>query len=322
MAISTLSRKLLWGRAASHCAMPSCRRPLAHQSDISNGAVLVGEEAHIVAKSPDGPRGDSPLSPDQRDEYSNLILLCPTDHALIDKAPEDFSVGFLLDMKEQHEAWVGTTLGSATNPADEKWAAIVDDLAARLSLDTWARDLSSLLSGGEASMAVSTEERLRACLHWIATRQWPRGHEDLNKVIETVGHLLNELLSTFSQHADPDRSGERLRFKRFYKITAWDQVRYDSLLNEYKESRQYLADITLELTRYVNLFSEIVRNEIDPDFQDEEGYVTLVIEGDILRFDTHVPRFSTEEILEIKDSEHPFQDFDRLRSTRSPRLSW
>lgn len=79
--------------------MPSCRRTLAHQSDFGGGAVLVGEEAHIVAKSPDGARGESPLSPEQRDEYSNLILLCPTDHALIDKAPEDYSVSLLLEMK-------------------------------------------------------------------------------------------------------------------------------------------------------------------------------------------------------------------------------
>lgn len=322
MAISTLSRKLLWGHAASHCAMPSCRRELSHRSDFSGGAVLVGEEAHIVAKSPDGPRGDSPLSAEQRDEYSNLILLCPTDHAMIDKAPNAFSVSALLDIKEQHEAWVRTALGIASNPADERWAALIDNLTARLGLDTWADDLSPVLSGGEASMAVSTEERLRACLLWIATRQWPKGHKNLHKLIETIGHFLNELLSRFTQHSETDRSGKRLRFEAFYKISFWDEALYSSLLDEYKECRQYLADITLELTRYVNLFSEIVREEIDPDFRDEQGYTTLVIEREVLRFDTHVPRFSQDEITEISASEHPFRDFGEHRSARAPRLAW
>ncbi|WP_255771834.1 hypothetical protein [Pseudarthrobacter sulfonivorans] len=322
MAISTLSRKLLWGRAASHCAMPSCRRTLAHQSGLNGDAVLIGEEAHIVAKSPDGPRGESPLSPEQRDEYSNLILLCPTDHALIDKAPEDFSVGFLLDMKAKHEAWVKGTLGAASNPADEKWAALVDDLTARLSLDTWHKDVSAVLSGGEASMSVSTEERLRACLHWIATRPWPKGHDDLRQLIETIGHLINELLSTFSQHSDRDRLGARLRFKAFYKIPVWDDDLYASLLSEYKEGRQYLADLVLELTRYVNLFSDVVRDELDPEFRDEEGYATLIIEGDILRFDTYVPRFTQEEASVISKSLNPFQDFAKHRSARAPRFSW
>lgn len=302
--------------------MPSCRRTLAHQSDFNGDAVLVGEEAHIVAKSPDGPRGESPLSPEQRDEYSNLILLCPTDHALIDKAPEDFSVSFLLDMKAQHEAWVKSTLGAASNSADVKWAALIDKLTTRLSLDTWHKDLSSLLSGGEASMTVSTEKRLRTCLHWIATRPWPEGHDDLQKVIRTIGHFINELLSTFSQHSEADSAGERLRFQAFYKIPVWNEDLYNSLLTEYKECREYLADIVLELTRYVNLFSDVVREEIDPDFRDEEGYATLIIEGDILRFDTYVPRFTQEEITGFDDSAHPLQDFAEHRVTRTPRFSW
>jgi hypothetical protein len=272
-----------------------------------------------VAKSPDGPRGESPLSPEQRDEYSNLILLCPTDHALIDKAPEDY---FLLEMKAQHETWVKSTLGAASDSTDVKWAALVDKLIDRLSLDTWNKDLSALLSGGEASMAVATEQRLRTCLHWIATRPWPEGHDDLQKVIRTIGHFINELLSTFSQHSEEDRGGVRLRFEAFYKIPVWNDELYNSLLTEYKECRQYLADIVLEMTRYVNLFSDLVRAEIDPDFRDEEGYATLIIEGDILRFDTHVPRFTQEEIAEINDSAHPFQDFAEKRMTRTPRFSW
>ena len=322
MAITTLARKLLWGHAGNRCAMASCRRQLAHQSDSSGAAILVGEEAHIVAKSHDGPRGDSPLSPEQRDEYSNLILLCPSDHALIDKAPQDFSVASLLSIKAEHEAWVRSTLGTVSNPADEKWAALIDDLTARLGLDTWHKDVSSLLSGGEASMALSTEERLRSCLHWIVTRRWPEGHDDLRKLIETIGHFINELLSTFSRHAVADSSGERLRFETFYKIPIWNEELYDSLLHEYKECRQYLADISLELTRYTNLFRDIVQDELDPDFRDDVGYTTIIIEGDILRFDTYVPRFSQEEVSEFRASEHPLALFEEVRSKRSPRLSW
>jgi hypothetical protein len=225
-------------------------------------------------------------------------------------------------MKAQHEAWVKSTLGGASDSVDVKWAALVDKLTARLSLDTWHKDLSSVLSGGEASMAVSTEERLRSCLHWIATRPWPKGYDELQKVIRTIGHFINELLGTFSQHSEADRDGERLRFKAFYKIPDWNEGLYNSLLIEYKERREYLADIVLELTRHVNLFSDIVRNEIDPDFRDEEGYATLIIEGDILRFHTYVPRFTQEEIFEFDESAHPLRDFAERRSARSPRFSW
>jgi hypothetical protein len=50
--------KLLWGRAANRCSFPECRMMLTTEGDNS----LIGENAHIVARSPDGPRGDSPNS--------------------------------------------------------------------------------------------------------------------------------------------------------------------------------------------------------------------------------------------------------------------
>lgn len=72
----------------------------------------------------------------------------------------------------------------------------------------------------------------------------------------------------------------------------------------------------------MNLFSDVVRDELDPDFRDEEGYATLIIEGDILRFDTYVPRFTQEEVSDISKSVNPFQDFAEHRSARAPRFSW
>ena len=45
---------------------------------------LVGEIAHMVAESQDGPRGVSPLTIAQRNSYPNLLLLCLEDHKLVD----------------------------------------------------------------------------------------------------------------------------------------------------------------------------------------------------------------------------------------------
>jgi hypothetical protein len=42
------------------------------------------------------------------DEYPNLILLCPTHHRLVDKAPADFPPKLLYQWKDQHEAFVRT----------------------------------------------------------------------------------------------------------------------------------------------------------------------------------------------------------------------
>lgn len=97
--------KILWGRAANRCAFPNCRIELT-----PDGRSVLGEIAHIVAMSPSGPRGNNELSPDDRDDYSNLLLLCPTHHALVDSNPGEWTVDKLKLMKLEHERWVSSQL--------------------------------------------------------------------------------------------------------------------------------------------------------------------------------------------------------------------
>lgn len=105
----------LWGRAGGRCSL--CRIQLAA---VSLDGVL-GEAAHVVARSPDGPRGDDPLPQDKRDRYSNLILLCPNHHTEIDRDTTTWTVTRLQDAKHQHERWVQDQLdrGLLTPRADD-----------------------------------------------------------------------------------------------------------------------------------------------------------------------------------------------------------
>jgi hypothetical protein len=75
MAIGVRDRKRLWGLSASRCAFPDCRQELVEETSDGQAAVLVGQEAHIVGQSSDGPRGISDLSATERDSYDNLVLL-------------------------------------------------------------------------------------------------------------------------------------------------------------------------------------------------------------------------------------------------------
>lgn len=98
--------KILWGRAANRCAFPDCRIELTPDGEANT----LGEIAHIVAESPDGPRGNSDIPPELRDDYSNLILLCPTHHRMIDNNPEEWTVEKLKQLKQDHEKWVSIQL--------------------------------------------------------------------------------------------------------------------------------------------------------------------------------------------------------------------
>ncbi len=124
MAASNQAKLIVWTKAAGLCSFPECRRELV-QEPSRDGSVPVGEIAHIVAEQPDGPRGQSPLSLEQRNHPPNLMLLCPTHHTEIDKAPQTYTVERLIEFKRRHEMWVRLQLakpnlaGKRAMPAPE-----------------------------------------------------------------------------------------------------------------------------------------------------------------------------------------------------------
>ena len=115
MPIAEKEVKLLWGRAAGLCSNPECRIKLSSIED-EKAPFLLGEMAHIVARNVGGPRADGQAG---ADIYENLVLLCPTCHTKVDKAPNQFPIELLCNWKEVHETWVekmliGTTFETAT----------------------------------------------------------------------------------------------------------------------------------------------------------------------------------------------------------------
>lgn len=75
---------------------------------------VVGDECHIAAKSPGGPRFDPTIPNENIDLYSNLILLCKIHHKLVDDQPNTYAINELKKMKQNHELWVREALQSAS----------------------------------------------------------------------------------------------------------------------------------------------------------------------------------------------------------------
>ena len=113
MAISEQDIKRLWGKAAGICSHPDCNTDCLPFLDLDD-PTIVGEMAHVIAKKESGPRG-RPGGGD--DTYANLILLCPTHHTLVDKAPEGtFPAEMLLKWKSDHEQAIQRLLASPLFP--------------------------------------------------------------------------------------------------------------------------------------------------------------------------------------------------------------
>ena len=100
MAISARDRKRLWGKSGNRCA--KCRRLLTHPGQGSAREAVLGEEAHIVGERPGAARYQS-LPATERNAYENRVLLCPTDHTIVDEQPELWTVEALTSLKVAHE---------------------------------------------------------------------------------------------------------------------------------------------------------------------------------------------------------------------------
>lgn len=105
MAITQKSIKLLWSAAAGRCSFPACWERLTFHEAESSAPFTLGEMAHIRGEQPGSNRHDSSQSPVERDDYSNLILLCPTHHTLIDRPENEavYAVALLHQYKAEHE---------------------------------------------------------------------------------------------------------------------------------------------------------------------------------------------------------------------------
>lgn len=93
----------LWWRAAGRCEFNGCQKPL-YKHGITMQNCDLSNCAHIIAASPDGPRGESDLTPEERNDVSNIMLMCPECHKFIDHEGKDqYSVFQLREMKRHHE---------------------------------------------------------------------------------------------------------------------------------------------------------------------------------------------------------------------------
>jgi len=103
-------RKRLWAKSGNRCAI--CRCLLTEDGHSGSPEAVVGEEAHIVGERPGSARY-RPLPAIERDAYENRILLCPTDHTIVDKQPNRWSVEKLRARKREHEQSMRTRTADA-----------------------------------------------------------------------------------------------------------------------------------------------------------------------------------------------------------------
>jgi hypothetical protein len=101
MSVSISVVKALFALSGNTCAYDGCEVKLADPAWTGVNADI----AHICGERPGSPRFDPTMTDDERDDFDNLILLCPNHHRLIDALePAIYTVEMLREMKHRHES--------------------------------------------------------------------------------------------------------------------------------------------------------------------------------------------------------------------------
>lgn len=326
MGIELKTHKLLWGRSGNRCAFEECRKELVLSETETDNESIIGDEAHIVAKSIDGPRGKNKLSVPERDKYDNLILLCKVHHKQIDDQPEHFTVEKLIQIKKNHELWVKTNL--QIEPQKEKddlrYADYIDKLIKMFDFENWNGWTSFLLGSGQPHISYKKLKELELIPDYIVSRFWPKRYTDLENSIFNMKNVLNDVIKVFYKYVDYDQmdraktraSDFYVWTEKFYKHARHDHKLEQELYKKFEYHVDLMDDLTYELTRSGNLFIDMIRKYIYSKYREEEGKL-LVTEGPFidLSWKTYKVEYSVDE---CKNS-HPYNGLEKFMIERTSR---
>lgn len=108
-------KQQIWFAAHGRCEFRGCNKRL-YTSGVTMEKCNISNYAHIIGDSPDGPRGNE-LSKILSKDPSNLILVCPECHDLIDSksGEKKYTVEVLKSMKKEHEERIDFLTGICPN---------------------------------------------------------------------------------------------------------------------------------------------------------------------------------------------------------------
>lgn len=183
----TAVKEVLAKRVGYKCANPDCRQPTSGPQEDSAKAVNIGVAAHITAASPDGPRFDAALTPEQRRSAENGIWLCQNHGKLVDNDALRYSVVLLNEWKRISEEMARRELEAPRSSVSRDDSAFrkLEKLAPRL-LDEMASDLVDKPAAREfVTIWRKLVYNFRSPLH----AYYYEDHEDLDHKLQVMENL-------------------------------------------------------------------------------------------------------------------------------------
>lgn len=172
------------------CAFPNCPVPL-----VDEGGVITAEICHIKAKNAGGKRYDASQTNQERDDFENLILMCPIHHTVIDADEEVFTIELLQQIKKNHNTKTFSSYeqGNLETLLENYLRSITEKV-------THPPDSSKSLQQQNSSL-IKARKLAAEKTHNERRQDWLVSYDGLVDVINSVNEIFSLINNRFSENA-------------------------------------------------------------------------------------------------------------------------
>ena len=322
MSISLKTHKMIWGRSGNMCSFPECKMQLVVDETSTDDPSIIGEEAHIIARKVNGPRGKHPLKKEKRDKYDNLILLCSIHHKIVDDQEQKYTIEKLREYKNSHETWIKDNLVTDDKKIrdDELYVTYIEKFIELTDLNEWT-NWTSFVFGSSEFFPKEQFDSLVKVPNYIISRIWPKRYKLLESSLINFKNVLNDIFRVYYEYPNENSNGYYTRkFYRDYQrerfshnVDAYSHQIENKALEDYNFHISLIEDLMLELTRALNYICDYIRAYIFEGFRIEEG-VILIMRGDF--FSTKSYRVEYRDTQRIELPYQGLRNFMKDRTTR------
>lgn len=125
---------------------------------------------------------------------------------------------------------------------------------------------------GTSKISVERYHKLEALNCYLRRISYHQGYEVYDNLLKNLGVLVSDYIDLCNEHIE-EFGTEGYTIDRFYKKIP-NNPDYKSLLNEFNEYCWLICDMTLELTRLLNLLLERIRERVS-DYHIDEGVFVI-----------------------------------------------
>ena len=225
---TSADKALFWSRSGGICCFPDCKVLCVQEATCGNPSVVIGDIAHIEAKSDAGPRANPSISDRERDAYPNLILLCPTHHRLVDSLSSTYTANILRGWKANRERQFREAL--AEWMANITFAELETVTMALMNNGEPVGDSMSLIPPREkmSRNGLSTQTSLLFNIGLVQSKQVEQFVEDIHSLDNSfVGRLISGFVNEYQRRRREGLEGDALfEAMRLFSAQGRSEIQY------------------------------------------------------------------------------------------------